>query len=286
MDDLLRRRAVGAPATRSVLLTVLGEYVLPTSGGVWQETLINALCDLDYKVHAVRQALARSVRAGWLRTERHGRRLRVFLTPETSKMLRSGAERIYGFGEPWEWDGRWLLLMVHVPEERRQVRHQVRTRLAWAGFGSLGGGLWISPSSSRERELEDFSANGSVAEVLSFHAELGDLGDAGQLVSRAWDLDAVAEGYRRFIRRFSRMRPKSPAAVFGAQTMLVHEWRRFPFVDPDLPEDTLPRGWPRERAHEVFAERHAGWHDTAQEHFRALERAASAPAAAQASKGS
>ena len=77
MDDQLRRRAVGAPAARSVLLTLLGEYVLPRRPGVWQETLINALCALDYKTQAARQALARSVTAGWLRTERHGRRSRV-----------------------------------------------------------------------------------------------------------------------------------------------------------------------------------------------------------------
>ena len=30
--------------------------------------------------------------------------------------------------------------MVRVPEGRRDHRHQVRTRLAWAGFGSLGQG--------------------------------------------------------------------------------------------------------------------------------------------------
>ena len=73
-------------------------------------------------------------------------------------MLTAGAERIYGFGEPWEWEGRWLLVVLRVPEERREVRHQVRTRLAWAGFGSLGGGLWISPHVEREAELRDMPA--------------------------------------------------------------------------------------------------------------------------------
>ena len=137
---------MGAPAARSVLLTLLGEYVLPAAGNVWQETLIGALETLGYKTPAARRALARSVTAGWLRAERHGRRSRVHLTPATAEMLRSGTERIYSFGDPWTWDGRWLLVVLRVPEERREVRHQVRTRLAWAGFGSLGGGLWISPA--------------------------------------------------------------------------------------------------------------------------------------------
>ena len=61
MDDPLRRRSVGAPAARSVLLTLLGEFVLPSRKGVWLETMINALCALDYKTQAARQALAQSV---------------------------------------------------------------------------------------------------------------------------------------------------------------------------------------------------------------------------------
>lgn len=271
MHDQLRRRSVGAPAARSVLLTLLGEYVLPSPAGVWQETLINALGTMDYKTQAARQALARSVTAGWLTTERHGRRSRVSLTPETAEMLRTGADRIYGFGEPREWDGRWLLVVLRVPEERREVRHQVRTRLAWAGFGSLGGGLWISPHVGRETELQGMADEGSVAELMSFIAELGALGQPDRLVAEAWDLVQVADAYDAFIADFGRLRPKTPEAVFRAQTLLVHAWRRFPFLDPDLPEALLPSRWPRRRAHDVFQERHEAWQGTAQDYFRSLE---------------
>jgi phenylacetic acid degradation operon negative regulatory protein len=267
VNDQLRRRSVGAPAARSVLLTVLGEYVLPASGGAWQESLIGALGTLGYKTHAARQALARSVSAGWLRTERHGRRSRVRLTDETADMLRSGAARIYSFGEPWEWDGRWLLVVLRVPEERREVRHRMRTRLAWAGFGSLGGGLWISPHVEREREL----AGETGAELVSFHGALGALGDPARVVAEAWDLDAVADAYRAFVTRFGRMTPRGPEAVFRAQTLLVHEWRKFPFLDPDLPDGMLPARWPRERAHDLFHERHAAWQDEARAWFAALD---------------
>jgi phenylacetic acid degradation operon negative regulatory protein len=271
MDDLLRRRTVGAPAARSVLLTVLGEYVLPADGGVWQETLIAALGALDIKPHAARQALARSIAAGWLRSERSGRRSRAYLTDPTGEMLRTGARRIYSFGQPWAWEGRWLLVTLRVPEHRRDVRHRIRTQLAWAGFGSLGGGVWISPHVERESELLQISSNGSVAELLSFHAELGAIGDPARLVAEAWNLDQVAAGYRQFIADFGRRRPRTPEAVFRAQTLLVHGWRRFPFLDPDLPERLLPARWPRSRAHELFAERHVAWHQVAQDYFGSLE---------------
>ena len=38
---------------------------------------------------------------------------------------------------------------------------------------------------------------------------------------------------------------------------LVHEWRRFPFVDPEIPDELLPPGWPGHGAKAVFDERHA-----------------------------
>lgn len=280
MNEQLRRRSVGAPAARSALLTVLGEYVLPSAGGAWQETLIGALGTLGYKTHAARQALARSVAAGWLATERHGRRSRVRLTADTAEMLRSGAERIYTFGEPWAWDGRWLLVVLRVPEERREVRHQMRTRLAWAGFGSLGGGLWISPHAERERELAGGGRDGSGAELVSFHGELGALGDPARVVAAAWDLDGVADAYRAFVARFGRMRPRGPEAAFRAQTLLVHEWRKFPFLDPDLPDGMLPARWPRRRAHDLFHERHGQWQDDARAWFGALENGGSTRSAA------
>jgi phenylacetic acid degradation operon negative regulatory protein len=270
-NEQLRRRAVGAPAARSVLLTILGEFLRPLDGSVWQETLIGALEALEYKTHAARQALARSVTGGWLTTERHGRRSRVTLTDQTAEMLRAGAERIFGFGDPWEWDGTWLLVVLRVPEERRDVRHQLRTRLAWAGFGSLGGGLWITPHAEREGELARLAGNGSAAELTSFSASLGALGDPDRLLADAWDLDAVSAAYAAFADRFSRLRPRTPEQVFRAQTLLVHEWRKFPFLDPDLPESMLPPGWPRRRAVELFRDRHAAWNETAQGHFRSLE---------------
>ena len=119
-------------------------------------------------------------------------------------MLESGARRIYGFGSPWEWDGRWLVVVLRVPEERRDVRHQARTQLAWAGFGSLGGGLWISPHAEREEELRGLSGEGSAAELLSLRAEFGSLGDPRKIVEEAWDLEAVSAAYTTFIDDFAR----------------------------------------------------------------------------------
>jgi phenylacetic acid degradation operon negative regulatory protein len=254
-----------------LLLTVLGEYVLPRTSEVWQETLVTALVSLGYSHQAARQALSRSARDGWLDTERRGRRSRMRLTDRTAELLRTGAERIYSFGEPWQWDGRWLLVVLRVPEHRREVRHQLRTQLAWTGLGSLGGGVWLTPHVEREAELAAAIAEEPVAEATSFVAEFGAIGDPQQLIATAWDLASVREQYLAFIDDFARARPSGAEACFRMQTMLVHAWRRFPFLDPDLPAEVLPSKWPRRRAHDLFLSRHERWARPARAYFEALD---------------
>jgi phenylacetic acid degradation operon negative regulatory protein len=271
MDDQLRKRALGTPAARSLLLTILGEYVLPRSGRVWQETLVTSLASLGYTEDAARQALSRSTRDHWLHTERRGRRSRLALTPASRTLLREGAERIYSFGETWEWDGRWLIVVLRVPEERRSVRHQLRSRLAWAGLGSLGGGVWLTPHIEREHELALAIKEESTAEAKSFIAELGSLGDPRRLIAEGWDLGAVRDQYTAFIEEFSRVRASTPEACFRYLTLLVHAWRRFPFLDPDLPAQLLPSRWPRARAHTLFLNRHEQWQPRARAFFEGLE---------------
>jgi phenylacetic acid degradation operon negative regulatory protein len=271
VDDQLRRRSVGAPAARSLLLTILGEYLLPRGGTVWQETLVRALVSVGYSEPAARQALARSVRDGWLTSERNGRRTRVTLGERSAGLLRTGAERIYRFGDPWEWDGRWLVLVLRVPEQRREVRHQLRTRLAWAGLGSLGGGVWLTPHVEREAELSAAIQEEPAAEATSFIARLGALGSPASVAAAAWDLDDVRDHYRAFIEDFGEVEPDGTEECFRLQTLLVHAWRKFPFLDPDLPANLLPDDWPRTRAHELFVERHGRWQGPARDHFDELE---------------
>ena len=106
---------------------------------------------------------------------------------------------------------------------------------------------------------------------MYFRAELGALGEpAGSSPRRG----TSTRGRRlpRVHHAFGRLRPREPEAVFRAQTLLVHEWRRFPFLDPELPDDMLPARWPRGRAHALFHERHAAWDDTARAWFATLER--------------
>lgn len=255
-----------------MLLSVLGEYVAPGREEVYRDALVRALEALGFKTDAARQALARSVTAGWLRSRRVGRRSLMTLGAETQAMLDAGYPRIYSFGAPRAWDGRWLLAVVRVPEDRREVRDRLRTRLAWAGLGSLGGGLWISPHTDREREILQASDD-EAAELLVFSAEqLHAQANGDRLVTQAWDLEAIAGRYEEFVEAFGAAMPETDEAAFVAQTRMVHEWRKFPLLDPELPIDLLPRDWPREAARAMFVDRHERWRGSATAFFASLNR--------------
>ncbi len=272
---LSRRHNISPASARSLLLTVLGEFVLPSGRPVWTSTLLHVLVGLGVEEKSARQAIARTAADGWIASERDGRRVRWALTPPGCRLLTEGAERIYSFGAGGShWDGRWLILMVSVPESQRKLRHQLHTRLAWAGFGNPTAGLWVSPHPEREAEAKQIMQDlGIDAAAFSFTGPFAGIGSERTLVDRAWDLAEVAARYENFLDEFAGMRPEPGDPMLLAQVRLVHEWRRFPFLDPQLPDELLPPEWIGKRAAALFHELHAAWHEGAQRRWGELAAA-------------
>jgi phenylacetic acid degradation operon negative regulatory protein len=270
--EVIRRREVRHTSARSLLMTVLGEFVLPAGRPVWTWVLVDILASFGVAEKSARQALARAAAEGLLVPERVGRRTRWALTPSARRLLTEGARRIYDFGRGERpWDGRWLLLLVSVPEAKRDLRHRLRTRLSWAGFGSPEAGVWISPHLGREGEALDVVKElGLAGCAMSFTATFGTIGGEDTMVSRAWDLTGLEQRYEAFLADFGTLEPTGPAGVLHAQTRLVQEWRRFPFLDPQLPQALLPANWSGSQAAELFHRRHAEWEPAARQRWDEL----------------
>ncbi|MEM9606767.1 MAG: PaaX family transcriptional regulator C-terminal domain-containing protein [Actinomycetota bacterium] len=269
-----------ADSTRGLLVTVLGELVLPAGGAAWTRPLLGALELLGVRDKAARQALSRLADEGWLERERHGRRTRWRLTDGSAALLGAGAERIYGFGQGRpDWDGRWVVVVATVPERDRSTRYRMGQALSWAGFGSIGNGLWVCPWIDREAAAVAALA-GLGVEAMSFRAEVGAMGTGADLAARAWDLPALASSYRSFLAEVDRSggAPRSDDGAVERLVRLVHDWRRFPFLDPDLPDELLPDGWVGSSAARRFAEERARLVPHAQRWWRALEERTEASA--------
>lgn len=269
---LTRRQQTGSATARSLLLTVLGEYVLPQDGPAWTTALLNVLAGLDVEEKSARQALARTSADGWISAERVGRRVRWGLTDSGRELLREGAQRIYAFGrERDSWDGAWLVVLASVPEAQRELRHRLRTGLTWSGFGSPAPGVWITPHTARAADAAKvLEGLGLQASASSFQGPFAGIGEQRTMVEQAWHLADLAAVYQGFVDEFEAAHPRTPDEHLLAQVRLVHEWRRFPLLDPQLPSELLPARWIGLRAAALFTELHEAWHEAAQSRWSEL----------------
>src|SRR3954466_779379 len=232
-----RRQELGAASARSLLLTVLGEFVLPGGRPVWTATLIDLLAELDVAEKAARQAIMRTADSGWIAGSRLGRETRWSLTEAGTRLLKEGSDRMYRFASDQRaWDGRWLVLTVAVTENARPLRQRLRTQLGWAGLGAVAPSTWVTPRVDREHEalrvLEELDL---VAGSWSFVAAAGAIGDERSLAGSAWDLDALERRYEDFLDLVSGRRPRTDRQALVAQVRLVQEGRGGPLLGPRPP---------------------------------------------------
>jgi phenylacetic acid degradation operon negative regulatory protein len=277
MDDRALRPRSGSSA-KALLLTILGELVLPHGGGAWTSTIVRSLALFGVEERNARQAIARLADRGTLRSEKQGRRTRWHLTPGGRRLLVDGTQRIYelGTGER-AWDGRWLVVLCSVSEDQRAKRHQLRTQLEFAGFGFIAPGIAVSPHLDREPAANAVLADlGLLPGALVFRAEAGEVVDADDVLERGWDLGLLAAEYDAFVAGFGERTPSTDEACFVDLVELVHAWRRFPFLDPGIPPQLLPDRWPGHGAHELFSTRHAAVTPGAVRWYLAAEASAGA----------
>lgn len=240
---------------QALLLTFFGGHVLGRGVRVATGSVLEVLARLGVSEHAARSTLNRMSDHGLLRRHRLGRKAYLGLTPRSREILHDGDVRIWRIGVVNEhWDGTWTLLGFTVPESLRRQRHLLRSRLMWAGFGGLQGGLWIAPSPvDVAAVLEGIEA---AEHVKVFQARAMAPTDVTELVHSAWDLSGIAKLYQQFLERWDTD-PSDPADALSRQLQMTAEWLQILRRDPRLPIQHLPSDWPAARAQQLFRHRHA-----------------------------
>lgn len=240
-----------------------GGYLRARGGSAAIAALVRLLEPLGFGAPAIRTAVSRMVRQGWLAPVRLAEGPGYTLTRRAERRLDEAGARIYRT-RPSIWDGQWqVVVLEELPT--RGARERLDSSLRLIGYGPLGPTTWIAPR--RSPELADvLAADGLAARV--FHGEHD--GDDTELAARAWDLAALGRDYADFVAewqpRMSAVDGTVPADAFAASQQLLHAWRRFLFRDPGLPTELLPSAWPGTVAADFF-DRHTARLAPAAEEF-------------------
>jgi phenylacetic acid degradation operon negative regulatory protein len=243
------------PSPQHLVVTLLGDYWLRHDRHLSSAGLIDLLSEFGISRSSARTAMNRLLRRGVVEVRKVGRQTFYRLDDQAAERIREGGRRIAAFGVDTAWDGQWTVVAFSVPEDRRDSRHLLRSRLRWFGFAPLYDAVWVSASATAAdaqavlRELNIYTAT-----VLRGTTDLS----ADRSPLAAWDLDALSQVYAAFI---DETRPLLEEALAGlvtpqraliARTRLMDTYRRFPGIDPGLPSDHMPAEWPRDEARALF----------------------------------
>jgi phenylacetic acid degradation operon negative regulatory protein len=263
---------------KQLVFTLYGDYIRSVGGSIWVRSLVKLLGCLGMSEQSVRSTLLRMSRGGWLQGERIGTRSYYSLTNGGWKLLDEGAARIFRRPQPLPaWDGKWRLVAYSIPEEQRDRRELLRRELGYLGFGPLTSALWISPNDLRDH-VKQLAEHIDVKQYLEFYTACREGFSAlSTLLARCWDLPAINARYAEFISKYQPLYEthahngnSEPSECFVRRLMLVHEYRRFPYIDPYLPRELLPKDWHGREAAELFRDYHGLLADNANAFFRSV----------------
>ena len=249
--------------TRSMIFTLYGDYISHYGNEIWIGSLIRLFEEFGHNGQSVRAAISRMNKQGWIQSRKEGNKSYYFLTERGESRIEEAANRIFKL-QPLKWDGRWRMLMYSIPEVKRSVRDELRKELVWSGFGSMANSCWISPN-NLEKELNVIIEKYDIKpHVHLFLADYTGPDEDKKLIETCWDIAEINSKYEEFIvthhANYVIAKDKiandemTEAECFVERAKLVHEYRKFLFIDPGLPEELLPEKWLGTKASNLFSE--------------------------------
>lgn len=238
---------------RSALFDLYGDHLRTHGGRAPIAALVRLLAPLDIGAPAVRTAVSRMVRQGWLHPLRLSSGPGYLITQRAANRLDEAAARIYRLNPP-TWDGTFDIIIAD-GFLQRAGRQRIANNLAYLGYGTIDDTIWLATRASPEAEGVLSDAGVGFQRFKATH--VGGTRGTNALVSQAWDLDRIGREYREFVTRMHPIVDHVAAdgdteAAYTARFRLVHAWRTFLFRDPGLPGELLPNRWPGRDAAEFF----------------------------------
>ncbi|MEM9048542.1 MAG: PaaX family transcriptional regulator C-terminal domain-containing protein [Pseudomonadota bacterium] len=268
IEDLI---GLGDLRVWSVIITVFGDSIQPRGGTVATATLTRLVAPMGIRPEALRVALHRLVRDGWLLRLQEGRNSFYRLSQSGLERFAPATQRIYA-ATPAP-DGPWRIFCGGADTARPPPPAV-----------ALQPGLFLGPApDNRAFDIKNRPPGVETPEASAPPDGCPDgclVLDGAVLSLPGWAraavapaplpdefarLEAVLGALGAFLRRAGRVEAFDAIVL---RTLLVHRWRRLLLRHPDLPARFFPEGWRGEACRALFLELHArlsleavGWLD-------------------------
>lgn len=278
------------PRSKSLVMTIFGDAIVPHGGMVWTGSLIDLLAPFGVNDRLLRTSVFRLAQEGWLGAQRDGRRSCYAITPDAMRRFSRAFRRIYAPLNA-HWSGQWTLVLATDGLDA-PARSQLRKELLWEGYSVIAPGVAGHPAGDMEALAALLARLGVQQKVYVLQAgEVPGLRarPLSDMVAEGWDLSETAAGYEKFAARFEVLPALladagdiSAEQAFVLRTLLIHAYRRVQLHDPQLPIELLPASWPGARAYQLASQLYRMLQAPAERHIIAVLRKEDPNAAAAA----
>lgn len=257
-------------STQSVLFTIFGDYIYSPKlqSAIWVGSLIRLLEEFGYSEQAVRLVISRMFSNGWLERKKSGVKSYYSLSEKSLQLMRDSEKRIFPKpADQKKWNGQWFLVChINVETFNKDVRVALRKELKWLGFGTISSNVWISPFDYKNEIQQVFKQLKILDSIELFTATHDGYALDKALVTKSWDLSKTNVAYSMFLNKYQvhltdivtklEDGKLSDNKCFVERVTLTNEYRKFPFLDPGLPEELLPPDWLGGKAVNLFKTLH------------------------------
>lgn len=245
--------------TWSLVITFFGDSIVPRGGEVWLGTLSEVMKGLGIDDQAVRAAVSRLTKDGWLGRHRVGRNSYYRLLEDGRQDFSIATDRIYGTGPP-RFDGQVTVLSGNASGLSNPEYTADAALLAKHGWGRMGQAVFCRFG---VRDCPD-PISDRFARIVGETSH----DEAVGLARANWNLPEIASAYREFLTAFEPLcrdhgSAPDPLEALMMRTLLIHGFRRIILRDPMLPCDLMPVDWPGKQARAITATLYRAWSEPA-----------------------
>ena len=235
-------RQLGSPVrlkTWSLIVTVFGDAILPRGGSVAASTLGEIMEAMGVEAGAMRTAISRLAKDGWVERRRDGRTSHYRLAGQRGREFRDAGEKIYAASGQQGAGGSWALVFQGGEGDNAECSGTIPLSRNW---------LLADLDHCEAGFPEAMVYQGSFLQMPDWFQKLLAPQDEADAMHH---LNAV---FAPVMKKLEKGWQPEPLEALVLRCLLIHGWRRIALRLKGLPGELLPGDWPEAECRALVAQ--------------------------------